>query len=95
VLLLGIWWRGLTARGAIAGMAVGAITCGGSILTAPWIDAGILDPLLTQPAAWTVPLATTVVLLVSRLDGARVPRGTARFLAQLHIPERVEERAGG
>jgi cation/acetate symporter len=90
VLVLGIWWRGLTARGAIAGMAVGAITCGGSILTAPWIDAGMLDPLLTQPAAWTVPLATAVVVLVSKADRARVPRGTDRFLARLHIPERTD-----
>jgi cation/acetate symporter len=88
VLLLGIWWRGLTARGAIAGMAVGAVTCGGSILAAPWIDAGMLDPLLAQPAAWTVPLATAVVVLVPRVDRARVPRGTDRFLALLHIPER-------
>jgi cation/acetate symporter len=93
VLVLGIWWRGLTARGAIAGMAVGAITCGGSILTAPWIDAGMLDPLLTQPAAWTVPLATVVVVLVSRLDRARVPCGTERFLARLHIPEPARQPA--
>ncbi len=92
VLLLGIWWRGLTARGAIAGMAVGALTCGGAILTAPWVSSGMLAPLLAQPAAWTVPLATAVVVLVSRADRSRVPRGADRFLARLHIPEPVTER---
>jgi Na+(H+)/acetate symporter ActP len=87
VLLLGIWWRGLTARGAIAGMSVGAVTCGGAILVSPWVDAGMLAPFLEQPAAWTVPLATAIVVVVSRVDRARRPRGAERFLARLHIPE--------
>jgi Na+(H+)/acetate symporter ActP len=87
VLLLGIWWRGLTAGGAIAGMSVGAVTCGGAILVSPWVDAGMLAPFLEQPAAWTVPLATAVVVVVSRLDRGRRPRGADRFLARLHIPE--------
>jgi cation/acetate symporter len=91
VLLLGIWWRGLTARGAIAGMVVGAVSCGGSILLAPWLDAGWAGALLAQPAAWTVPLATAVVVLVSRVDRSRVPRGVDRFLARLHLPESVAE----
>jgi Na+(H+)/acetate symporter ActP len=93
VLLLGIWWRGLTARGAVAGMATGALTCGGAILIAPWIDAGMFEPFLAQPAAWTVPLALVVVVIVSRADRARVPRGVDRFLARLHIPEPQLERA--
>ena len=32
VLLLGIWWRGLTDAGAIAGMATGAVLCGGAMV---------------------------------------------------------------
>ena len=41
VLILGIWWRGLTARGAIAGMATGAVLSGsailgGAALARPW-----------------------------------------------------------
>lgn len=88
VLLLGIWWRGLTARGALAGMATGALACGGSIMAAPFLaTAGWVGVLLAQPAAWTVPLATLVVILVSRADRARVPRGADRFLARLHVPE--------
>ena len=87
VLLLGIWWRGLTARGAIAGMVAGALACGGAILAAPFAGAGWLAVLLQQPAAWSVPLATLVVVLVSRGDRARLPRGADRFLARLHLPE--------
>ncbi|TPX01223.1 cation acetate symporter, partial [Schumannella luteola] len=67
-LLLGIWWRGLTARGAVAGMATGAVACGSAILFG-WIgpDGGLAGALIDQPAAWTVPLATAVMVLVSRL----------------------------
>ncbi|RXZ41346.1 cation acetate symporter, partial [Agromyces binzhouensis] len=39
VLLLGIWWRGLTARGAIAGMATGATLSGAAILGGALITA--------------------------------------------------------
>ena len=75
-------------------MATGALTCGGSILLAPWVDAGMLAPFLAQPAAWTVPLAFVVVVVVSRADRDRAPRGTDRFLARLHIPEPASDSAG-
>lgn len=90
VLLLGIWWRGLTARGAIAGMVVGALLSGAAILAVPAVAAGApgFSAFVEQPAAWTVPIAITVTVLVSRLDRARVPRGTDAFLARLHVPER-------
>ncbi|MDR5701701.1 sodium/solute symporter [Agromyces aerolatus] len=90
VLLLGIWWRGLTARGAIAGMLSGALLSGTAILAVPAVAVGApwLSPLVEQPAAWTVPLAIAVTVLVSRLDRARVPRGVDAFLARLHVPER-------
>ncbi|AYF97732.1 sodium/solute symporter [Protaetiibacter intestinalis] len=85
VLLLGIWWRGLTARGAVAGMATGAVACGTAILVGPLVPGLVL---LEQPAAWTVPLATLTMVLVSRLDRRRIPRGVDRTLALLHLPER-------
>lgn len=93
VLLLGIWWRGLTPRGAIAGMAAGALACGGAILVAPFLAPGWARVLLEQPAAWTVPLATAVVVLVSRADRSGIPRGADRFLARLHLPEAASDRA--
>ncbi|WP_394553391.1 cation acetate symporter [Agromyces sp. MMS24-JH15] len=93
VLLLGIWWRGLTAAGAIAGMLTGAVLSGGAILLGPLAhrSAPAIAPFLDQPAAWTVPLAVLVIVLVSR-SGSRggrpgIPRGTDAFLRRLHVPE--------
>jgi len=88
-LILGIWWRGLTARGAISGMATGALLSAGAILGGPLVSgiAPALAPFLEQPAAWTVPIAVLVTVFVSRADRRRVPRGTDAFLTRLHVPE--------
>ena len=40
VLLLGIWWRGLTDAGAIAGMVTGAVLCGGAMVAGAVLGAG-------------------------------------------------------
>lgn len=90
VLLLGIWWRGLTARGAIAGMLTGAVACGAAILVGQLVGGEPiwLRGMLQQPAAWTVPLAFAVTVLASRLDRRGAPRNAARFLTRLHTPER-------
>jgi len=94
VLLLGIWWRGLTDAGAIAGMATGAVLCGGAMAAGAVLGAGESPPWLAQPAAWTVPAAFAVMVLVSRATGHRVPRGITRLMTRLHTPERplVTER---
>nr|WP_315269112.1 cation acetate symporter [Microbacterium lemovicicum] len=89
VLLLGVWWAGLTARGAVAGMVCGALSCGGALLASALVpDAGLVSAILAQPAAWTIPLATLVVVAVSLVDRGRVPVRTERYLARLHLPER-------
>ena len=90
VLILGIWWRGLTARGAIAGMATGALLSASAILGGALVAASApaIRPLVEQPAAWTVPIAVLVTVLVSRADRGRLPRGVDAFLARLHLPER-------
>lgn len=91
LLLLGIWWRGLTDRGAVAGIAVGGVLSLGSALatlfgaTLPG-TAGIL---LAQPAAVSVPLAVLTMVLVSRATPNRVPVGVGRTLLRLHAPERL------
>jgi Na+(H+)/acetate symporter ActP len=89
MLILGIWWRGLTARGAIAGMTTGALLAGAAIFGGTWVSAMApgIRPFLEQPAAWTVPLAVLVTVLVSRADRRGVPRGTDAFLTRLHVPE--------
>ncbi|QTX05847.1 cation acetate symporter [Agromyces archimandritae] len=89
VLILGIWWRGLTARGAIAGMLTGGSLSGLAILAGPaiWAHAPVLRGFLEQPAAWTVPLAVLVTVAVSRADPRGVPRGADAFLVRVHVPE--------
>lgn len=89
IVLLGVWWRGLTARGAVAGMCVGGLSAGLALLVYGVIDGiGAAAPFLAQPAAWSIPLATAVTIVVSIMD----PRGpsprTERFLARVHAPER-------
>lgn len=118
LLVLGVWWRGLTARGALAGMLTGAIACavavglgvlrvpgagasgdggdgsgglgealtGAAPLAADW--AHWLQAALAAPAAWTIPLAVLVTVLVSRYGGGSPPADVDRILARLHLPER-------
>ncbi|PWC05443.1 cation acetate symporter [Agromyces badenianii] len=89
ILILGIWWRGLTARGAISGMVTGAVLSGVAILGGPLITAAVpaIRPFVEQPAAWTVPVAFIVTVVVSRADRRGIPRGTDAFLTRLHVPE--------
>ena len=95
LLVLGIWWRGLTAAGAIAGLVVGALASGVAILVAVtgWVDddvlGGWLTTLIGYPAAVTVPLAFATMALVSRLTRGDVPPDVARIFARMHVPERL------
>ncbi|KTS86199.1 transporter [Microbacterium testaceum] len=88
VLLLGVWWPRLTARGAVAGMVVGAIACGAAFVAGGMIpDADGWGAVLAQPAAWTIPLTTAVIVAVSLSDRAGVPFRVERYLARLHTPD--------
>jgi Na+(H+)/acetate symporter ActP len=92
LLLLGIWWGGLTDVGAIAGLVVGGL---GSAVGVAWALAdasghGWLGVLLEQPAAWSVPLAVGTMVGVSLLTARRVPVHTRRFMVRLHAPEALE-----
>ncbi len=88
VLLLGIWWRGLTDVGAIAGMVTGGLLCGGAMIAGPVLGGAVAPPWLAQPAAWTVPAAFAVTVVVSRATKGRVPRSLTRLMTRLHTPER-------
>jgi Na+(H+)/acetate symporter ActP len=87
LLLLGIWWSRLTARGAAAGLLTGAVLATTLIFAGLALPAGhsALDALLTQPAVLTVPAAFAVMVLVS-LRG-RVRAGVEPELLALHVPE--------
>jgi Na+(H+)/acetate symporter ActP len=88
LLVLGIWWRGLTDTGAAAGLLLG----GGSAVVAVLLAAtGVLAPgwqaVLAQPAVLTVPLAFLTMVVVSRRTTDRVPVDVSRILLRLHAPE--------
>lgn len=90
LLVLGIWWRGLTDTGAAAGMLVGGGLATAAVLPAA---AGVLPPtwhaVLAQPAAFTVPLAFLTMIVVSRRTRDRIPGDVSRILLRLHAPDRL------
>jgi cation/acetate symporter len=88
LLLLGIWWRGLTARGVLAGMAVGGLTASVGIIAtlAAGPFEGTYGALLAQPAVISVPLAFLTMIYVS-LSGAPRPATTEESMLALHAPD--------
>ena len=89
LLILGIWWRGLTAAGAAAGLLVGGGLAAAAIgATLVGVSAhGWTGALLAQPAVWTVPSAFAVMVAVSLLTRASAPLGVGRIMLTLHAPE--------
>ncbi len=91
LLILGIWWRGLTAFGAIAGLIGGGLAAA----TAPFVTlAADLDGwskiLLGQPAVWSVPTGFALMIVGSLLTKSRRPTNVGRTMVRLHTPERVQ-----
>lgn len=95
LLVLGIWWRGLTAIGAAAGMVVGGLVAGGAALATvllpidPSVAAGWPTVLSAYPAALSVPLAFVTMIAVSVLTRRRIPRDVGRTFSRMHVPERL------
>jgi Na+(H+)/acetate symporter ActP len=95
LLLLGIWWRGLSDVGAAAGLLVGGglatAAVLGAMLTRP--GAGWWGALLAEPAALTVPCAFVVMIVVSKATRARVTRRAAavmEVMVMMHAPESLQ-----
>ena len=88
LLLLGIWWEGLTARGAAAGLVAGATVATGAIFTGLALEDGhpTVNALLTQPAVLSVPVAFAVMVVVSLADRGGRRTADAELLA-MHAPE--------
>ncbi|MEU5852035.1 cation acetate symporter [Saccharopolyspora shandongensis] len=91
VLVLGIWWRGLTAVGAASGMVAGGALVLIAVACTYFIEdgAGWFATLAGQPALVTVPIAFAVTGLVSVATRARVPAGVGRVMLRLHAPDRL------
>jgi Na+(H+)/acetate symporter ActP len=91
LLVLGIWWRGLTDRGAVAGLLAGGLTSTAAVTLSlfrvgkgGWLGMG-----LERPALVTVPLAFLMMTMVSRASAGRVLPDAPRLLLRLHAPERL------
>jgi cation/acetate symporter len=95
LLLLGIWWRGLTARGAVAGMVTGGSLSAAAVVATMFgaAPAGWPGAVLAQPALLTVPAAFLVMVTTSLLTPA--PEHVARTMVRLHTPEHLPLDRGG
>ena len=91
LLVLGIWWRGLTDVGALVGLIVGGALATAAVLTTIVVqsDTGWGGALLAQPAAWAVPLTFITMVAVSAATRRRVRRDVGLVMVRLHAPESV------
>ncbi|TCO80379.1 cation/acetate symporter [Plasticicumulans lactativorans] len=76
VLLLSMYWKGLTTRGALVGGLTGLLSAVVFVVLGPtvWVKVlGHAAPLFPydQPALFSMPLAFAVIMLVSKLDDSR------------------------
>ncbi|TDQ52527.1 sodium:solute symporter family transporter [Actinorugispora endophytica] len=94
LLLLGIWWGGLTGAGAAAGLATGiagiAAARAGEI-SGP-LGVPVADTLMYHPALGLVPLVFGVMVGVSLLTRGRLRGDAAAVLARMHLPGSVTGR---
>jgi Na+(H+)/acetate symporter ActP len=101
LLFMSAWWRGMTMKGAAAGMLTGGLLALTGISLTSFSDLGWLkladfwaaNPLLRilceQPAIWTVPLAITLMVVVSKLTAKEVPSDIRMKMLVLHAPEKL------
>jgi Na+(H+)/acetate symporter ActP len=91
LLVLGIWWRGLTAAGAITGVLVGGGLSAVAVVLSLFsvVQQGWIGLLLYRPAVVTVPVAFLTMVVVSRFTRASIPRDVDRALMILHAPEQL------
>jgi Na+(H+)/acetate symporter ActP len=91
LLVLGIWWPRLSSVGAVVGLAAGGLASGSAVMVTMLSGTGTgwSGALLSQPAAWSVPLGFAVMIVVSLLTPGRVAPNVARTMVRLHTPEPV------
>ena len=91
LLLLGIWWSRLTDVGAAVGLLLGGVLASAAIMVSTLVPglSGWPGALLSQPAAWAMPLAFATMVLVSLWTPHRITSGVNRIMVRLHTPETV------
>jgi Na+(H+)/acetate symporter ActP len=95
LLVLGIWWRNLTWKGAMAGVLVGGGGCCGAIIATMLgaAHSGWAAVLLGYPAVWTVPLAFAVMISVSLSSARQRPPDVDQIMLRMHLPEALVQRS--
>ncbi|MGU3432169.1 cation acetate symporter [Actinomycetes bacterium M1A6_2h] len=95
LLVLGIWWRGLTPAGAAAGLIGGGAVSGGAATIAvlgglpTTLLGGWPSTIVGYPAAVSVPLAFVLMVGVSLLTRGSIPTDVGRIMTRMHAPERL------
>lgn len=89
LLVLGIWWRGLTWPGALAGMCVGgALVAVMVVLAVATASTGAAVPwFVARPAVFTVPVAFFVTIVVSLGTAHRAPEDVNAVMLRMHAPD--------
>ncbi|MDH4566718.1 cation acetate symporter [Pseudomonas sp. BN414] len=88
VLIMAMYWKGLTTRGALWGGLTGLVSAMGLVICAPAVWVGVLGHEKAlfpydQPALFSMPLAFLVIIVVSTLDrSARANRERAAYADQ-------------
>jgi Na+(H+)/acetate symporter ActP len=74
-------------------MVAGALGCGSALLLAAALpnEPDSFHALVSQPAAWCVPLAFLVMITVSLFTRHRAPGRIDAVMARLHVPEALDE----
>ncbi len=91
LLIMGIWWKRLTRKGALATITVGGGLSTAAVLITMFglVDAGWPLAVLGTPAVWSVPVAFAVGIGVSLRDRNTVSDLGYKF-ALMHVPDRFE-----
>ncbi len=103
LLFLATWWRNITMRGAATGMLAGGTFSLAAIAStmladqAKWAEglkiwyAGhpLARTLAEQPAIWALPLAITLMIVISKMTRSEVPADIRMKMLVLHAPEKL------
>jgi len=101
LLLMSVWWRGMTMKGAAAGMLGGGLLALACTTVTNLSDLKIVDlatfwaghPLLRilaeQPAIWCMPVAIFLMVVVSKATASQVPKDIRLKMLVLHAPENL------
>jgi cation/acetate symporter len=101
LLFMSAWWRGMTMKGAATGMLTGGLLALAGIsltsftdlnwfpLQSFWAGHPLLRILCEQPAIWAVPLAITLMVVISKLTREEIPLDIRMKMLVLHAPEKL------